>query len=106
MPPRSHFVETFMRGFFAVLTVFYGALLLLLAFGLMFIYSTAKAAGAIPVPPQCVELAQREGYPTDFLTKTQAARARLRMARLSDRDPVVKACRDAVRAERAAGAPP
>lgn len=94
-----------MRGFFAVLTVFYGALLLLLAFGLMFVYSTAKAAGAIPVPPQCVELAQREGYPTDFLTKTQAARARLRMARLSDRDPVVKACRDAVRAERAAGAP-
>src|SRR5262245_32779077 len=49
------------------------------------------------VPFECVALASREGFPTDVLTKTQAAQARIRMARLSDRDPLVRQCRSAIR---------
>jgi hypothetical protein len=48
------------------------------------------------VPPGCIELAAREGFPTDTLTKIQAARARIRLARLSKRDPLVQQCRSAV----------
>lgn len=98
MAARVDAVKIFLRGFFAVLAVFYGALLLGLALGLMFVYSSAKAAGATPVPAECVELARREGFPTDTMTRTQAARAGLRLARLSDRDPLVRACRAAVKA--------
>jgi Flp pilus assembly protein TadD len=49
------------------------------------------------VPGECTELAAREGFPTDVLTKTQAAQARVRMVRLSDRDPLVAQCRAAIR---------
>lgn len=93
---RSDWVETFKVWFCALLAAFYGLLLLILAAALLFIYSAAKADG-VPVPQECVLLAKREGFPTDVLTKAQAARARLRLARLSDRDPIVKACREAVR---------
>ena len=55
------------------------------------------ALAQFQVPGECTELAAREGFPTDVLTKTQAAMARVRMARLSDRDPLVKQCRGAIR---------
>ena len=55
------------------------------------------ALAQFQVPGECTELASREGFPTDVLTKTQAAQARVRMARLSDRDPLVKQCRGAIR---------
>ena len=49
------------------------------------------------VPGECTELASREGFPTDTLTRVQAAQARVRMARLSDRDPLVRQCRSAIK---------
>jgi hypothetical protein len=48
-------------------------------------------------PPGCIELAAREGFPTDTLTRAQAARARIRLARLSNREPLVQQCRSAIR---------
>jgi hypothetical protein len=55
------------------------------------------ALAQFQVPRECIELAAREGFPTDVLTKSQAAQARARMARLSDRDLLVKQCRGAIR---------
>ncbi len=55
------------------------------------------ALAQFQVPGECAELASREGFPTDVLTKAQAAQARVRMARLGDRDPLVKQCRGAIR---------
>lgn len=65
---------------------------------LFWVIVTETAAAQVPVPSECVELAQREGFPTDVLTKAQAAKAKYRMSRLSDRDPLVKQCREAVKA--------
>ena len=59
--------------------------------------ATTPAFAQYQVPGECTELAAREGFPTDMLTKTQAAQARVRMARLSDRDPLVAQCRSAIR---------
>ena len=59
--------------------------------------AASPALAQFQVPGECTELAAREGFPTDVLTKTQAAQARFRMARLSDRDPLVKRCRSAIR---------
>lgn len=55
------------------------------------------ALAQFQVPGECTELAARESFPTDTLSKAQAAKARVRMARLSDRDPLVKQCRTAIR---------
>ena len=55
------------------------------------------ALAQLQVPSECAELATREGFPADMLTRTQAASARIRLARLSDSDPLVKQCRGAIR---------
>ena len=59
--------------------------------------AAAPALAQFQVPGECTELAAREGFPTDTLTKIQVAQARVRMARLSDCDPLVKQCRSAIR---------
>ena len=59
--------------------------------------SASPVLAQFQVPGECTELAAREGFPTTTLTKLQAARARARMALLSDRDPLVKQCRGAIR---------
>lgn len=51
---------------------------------------------SVPVPMSCVDLALREGFPTDYLNERQLADARARMHQLSKRDPIVKACKDAI----------
>lgn len=65
-------------------------------FAAMLLLVVNPALAQFQVPGECTELASREGFPTDVLTKTQAAKARVRMARLSDRDPLVKQCRGAI----------
>jgi hypothetical protein len=59
--------------------------------------SATPVLAQFQVPGECTELAAREGFPTTTVTKFQAARARARMALLSDRDPLVKQCRGAIR---------
>jgi uncharacterized membrane protein len=106
---RADRMETFKSALWVVIGVIYAVIFLAVVLGGLLIYSTAAKAANVPVLPECVELAQREGFPTDFLTRLQQARARLRMARLSDKDPLVKACREAIRAARATnptGGPP
>ena len=71
-----------------------------------FIIEPAAAHG-IPVPPDCVELAIREGYPTDTMTEAQAKRAKVRLIWLRvryPRDEIIKKCAIAVIAVRAARA--
>jgi hypothetical protein len=54
------------------------------------------------VPQECVELANREGVPTVIENRYQAAKAKLKLYRLSTRDPMVRECREAVDRMRAA----
>jgi hypothetical protein len=57
----------------------------------------------IAVPQECVELAQREGVPLVIENRYHATKARLKLARLKDSDPMVHECRAAVeRAKQAA----
>jgi hypothetical protein len=56
----------------------------------------------ISVPQECVSLAQREGVPTVLQNRYQAAKARLRLARMSASDPMVQDCRAAVKRAEAA----
>jgi hypothetical protein len=66
----------------------------------------AAAAEAIkypvPVPQECFELARREGVPTMIESKFQAVKARIKLARLSNKDPMVRDCRAAVNRARQA----
>jgi hypothetical protein len=57
----------------------------------------------ISIPQECVELAQREGVPIVIENRYQATKAKIRLARMSNRDPLVGDCRAAVkRAQQAA----
>jgi hypothetical protein len=57
----------------------------------------------VSIPQECVELAQREGVPIVIQNKYQAAKAKVKLARMSNRDPLVRECRAAVkRAQQAA----
>lgn len=80
---------------------------LAVAFALLMGDATAMAEVTVTfpvsVPMECMELAQREGVPTVINNKYEAVKARLKLARLSGRDPMVHECREAVqRARRAA----
>jgi hypothetical protein len=50
----------------------------------------------ISVPHECVDLANREGVPAVIANKYQAAKARLKLARLKNSDPLVRECRAAI----------
>ena len=50
----------------------------------------------VSIPQECVELAQREGVPVVIASRFQAVKARIKLARLSGADPMVKDCRAAV----------
>jgi hypothetical protein len=62
----------------------------------------AESLFPISIPGECVELAQREGVPVVINSKYEAAKARLKLARLSSRDPLVAQCRAAVDRAKAA----
>jgi hypothetical protein len=50
----------------------------------------------IGVPGECYELAQREGVPVVISNRYEAAKAKIKLARLHDADPNVHECREAV----------
>ena len=77
----------------------------LMAAALTFVLSTpamAEVVYPVSIPQECVELANREGVPTVIENKYQAAKARLKLYRLSNRDPLVRDCRQAVERMKAA----
>jgi hypothetical protein len=51
----------------------------------------------VSVPQECFELAQREGVPVLIENRYQATKAKFKLARMSNRDPLVRECRAAVR---------
>jgi hypothetical protein len=57
----------------------------------------AESRFPVSVPQECVELALREGAPTVIENRYQAVKAKLKLARMSNRDPLVRECRAAVR---------
>jgi hypothetical protein len=73
-----------------------------------FVLFATPAAAAEPIkypvtiPQECFALANREGHPTVIENRYQAAKARLKLARLSDKDPMVRDCRAAVNRAKAA----
>ena len=46
---------------------------------------------------ECFELAQREGVPTVLQNRYQATKAKVKLASLSNSDPLVRDCRAAVK---------
>jgi hypothetical protein len=62
----------------------------------------AESIFPISIPGECVELAQREGAPLVINNKYEAVKAKLKLARLSSRDPLVVQCRAAVERGRVA----
>jgi hypothetical protein len=64
--------------------------------------AAAESIYPVSVPQECFELANREGVPTVIENRYQAAKARLKLYRLSMRDPLVRECRQAVDRMRAA----
>ena len=64
--------------------------------------TAAEVVFPVSIPQECVELANREGVPTTIQNKYQAAKAKLKLYRLSGRDPLVHECRNAVERQKAA----
>ena len=58
--------------------------------------AAAEVVYPVSVPSECVELANREGVPTVIENRYQALKAKVKLYRLSTRDPMVRECRQAV----------
>jgi hypothetical protein len=58
--------------------------------------AVAKDLYPISVPSECYELAQREGVPAVISSQYEAAKAKVKLARLRDTDPMVHECRQAL----------
>jgi hypothetical protein len=58
--------------------------------------AVAKDLYPISVPGECYELAQREGVPVVISNRYEAAKAKVKLARLRGSDPMVHECREAV----------
>jgi hypothetical protein len=100
---RQGVVEFLKHTFLAwIAALIFGALVLLFV-ALLFLFAAQPSLGAevqypVTIPAECVELAQREGHPIIIENKKQGALAKAKLWRLSDRDPLVKQCREAVKA--------
>jgi hypothetical protein len=63
---------------------------------------TAKTVNyPVPVPSECMQLAEREHVPTMIENRYQALKAEYKLRRLSKADPMVAQCRDAVDRQKA-----
>jgi hypothetical protein len=77
----------------------------LMTAALTFVLSTPVAAEVVypvSIPQECVELANREGVPVVIENRYQAAKAKVKLYRLSNRDPLVRECKQAVERQKAA----
>ena len=62
--------------------------------------AVAESIFPIAVPGECYDLAQREGVPLVISNKYEAAKAKYKLARLREGDPLVHECREAVKRAR------
>lgn len=79
----------------------------LLAISIAFIVCTPAVAEVtvtfpVSIPQECIELAQREGVPIVITNRYQAAKAKIKLAKLSGSDPLVSECRAAVDRQKSA----
>jgi hypothetical protein len=56
----------------------------------------------VSVPPECAQLAEREHVPQVIENRFQAMKAKYKLARLNDAEPLVAQCKQAVSRLRAA----
>ena len=56
----------------------------------------------VSIPQECMELVDREGVPAFIENRFQASKAKVKLARLSASDPMVRECRAAVERRRQA----
>jgi hypothetical protein len=60
-------------------------------------YSAAEAVRyPVAIPGGCVALAEREGYQTMISSRWEGIKARAKLARMKNSDPLVRQCKDAV----------
>lgn len=50
----------------------------------------------VAIPEGWMALAQREGYPTQIASRWEGVKARAKLARMKNSDPLVHQCKDAV----------
>ena len=50
----------------------------------------------VAIPEGCIALAQREGSPTLVVNHWEGLKARTKLARMKNSDPLVRQCKDAV----------
>jgi len=72
-----------------------------LALNVLLVTGVACSAGEAiqypaAIPPGCMALAQREGYPTLIENRWEGVKARAKLARMKNSDPLVHQCKDAV----------
>jgi hypothetical protein len=72
-----------------------------LALGVLLLTDVACSAGEaisypVAIPAGCMALAQREGYPTLIGNRWEGVKARAKLARMKNTDPLVQQCKDAV----------
>jgi len=72
-----------------------------LALGILLLTAIACSAGEVihypvAIPGGCVALAQREGSPTLIENRWEGVKARAKLARMKNSDPLVLQCKDAV----------
>jgi hypothetical protein len=72
-----------------------------LALSVLMLTGIACSAGEViqypvAIPEGCMELAQREGYPTLIGNRWEGVKARAKLARMKNSDPLVHQCKDAV----------
>jgi hypothetical protein len=72
-----------------------------LALGLYLLTGVACSAGEVirypvAIPDGCFALAQRDGYPTVIANRWEAVKARAKLFRMRNSDPLVRQCKDSV----------
>lgn len=90
-------METLTHTFLAwVAALIFGALVALAA-ALAFLFATQPSLADVRVPQECLDLAMKYGRPlAPTLSRFRANQIKAELKLLSDDEPMVKKCRDAV----------
>ena len=90
-------METFTRTFLAwVAVVIFGGLVAL-AIALAFLFISQPSLAQVRVPQECIDLAMKYGRPLPAtMSRFRASQVKAELKLLSDDEPMVKKCREAV----------
>lgn len=94
---REGAVEWLTHSFLAWVAVLIFAALICLFVALLFLFAAQPSLAQVTVPKECIELAAKYGRTIPaVMGKFKAAQVKAELKLLSDEDPMVKRCRDAV----------